>query len=325
MELKWSWLPLVLGAIVVVWLVIWFFPTPFRRTPRKAVLVAHAQRLRSIPRFRLLARRRELAMLVRVVAVLFLIGGTILLSSRLTSTETHQPEVSNRDIMLCLDVSGSMTEYDEQLTREFSEIAQGLDGERIGLTIWNGVAVTVFPLTDDYDFVIEQLDVAAEKLGSYDYHFTAGTYIGGNKASLISDGLVSCVDRFDRPDEERGRAVVLASDNDPQGKPVFTLAEAGDYAADKDVVVYGLGTPGMAYDPGATEEFKGAVKATGGNLKIMGDDGSTAEIAEGINELEAARSKEPARVTVLDEPAIGTALVSAGVVLVVLAGIRRRS
>ncbi|QIX26241.1 VWA domain-containing protein [Nocardioides sp. JQ2195] len=325
MELKWSWLPLVLGAIVLVWLVIWFFPTPFRSTPRDAVLVAHAQRLRRIPRFRALARRRELEMLLRVVAVLFLIGGSIFLSSRLTSTKTHQPEVSNRDIMLCLDVSGSMTSYDEQLVREFREIAEGLDGERIGLTIWSGVAVTVFPLTDDYEFVIEQLDQSAEKLAAYDYNFTAGTYLGDDRGSLISDGLVSCVDRFDRPDEERGRAIVLASDNDPQGKPIFKLPEAADYAAEKDVVVYGLGTPGMTYDPGATAGFQDVVDKTGGSLKIMGEDGSAAEIAQGINDLEAARSKEPARVSVLDEPGTGAALVTAGVVLVVLTGIRRRS
>ncbi|KQY63841.1 MULTISPECIES: VWA domain-containing protein [unclassified Nocardioides] len=326
MELKWTWLAITLMVIVLVWLVVWLFPTPFRRTPRNAVLVAHAARLRRIPRFRVLARRREFEMLARVVAVLFLLGGTILLSSRLTSTDSHQPDVSNRDIMLCLDVSGSMTEYDEELAREFAKISEGLDGERIGLTIWHNASVTVFPLTDDYDFVLEQLETAADKFASYDYDYVAGTLVGnGNSGSLISDGLVSCVDRFDRPDEERGRAIVLASDNDPQGKPIFTLPEASDYAAEHDVVVYGLGTREMSVLPGAVEGFTSAVENTGGTFSVMGSDGSTNSIAEGINELEAARSKEPARVTVIDEPALGTGLVSAGVLLVVLAGIRRRA
>ncbi|WP_067439684.1 VWA domain-containing protein [Nocardioides jensenii] len=325
MELKWTWLVIALAVIVVVWLVVWFFPTPFRRSPRNAVLVAHAQRLRGIPRFRVLARRRELEMLARVFAVLFLIGGSILLAGRLTSVKTHQEEVRNRDIMLCLDVSGSMVDYDEELAREFSKIVEGLNGERIGLTIWSGVAVTVFPLTDDYDFVVEQLDLAAEKFASYDYNYSAGTYIGDDKGSLISDGLVSCVDRFDRPDQERGRAVVLASDNDPQGKPVFTLPESSDYAAENDVVVYGLGTREMSYRESAVQEFEAAAENTGGTFQLMGSDGSTGSIVEGINDLETARSKEPPRVTVIDRPALGAGLTSAGVLLVVIAGVRRRA
>src|SRR3546814_13520676 len=93
---------------------------------------------------------------LRTAAVLFLIVGSILLAGRLVETRTHQAENSNRDIMLFLDVPGSMTTYDAQLLAEFKRIAQGLEGERIGLTIWRGVAVTVFPLTDDYDLVVEQ-------------------------------------------------------------------------------------------------------------------------------------------------------------------------
>jgi hypothetical protein len=227
--------------------------------------------------------------------------------------------------MLCLDVSGSMTTYDAQLIAEFKRIAEGLEGERIGLTIWSGVAVTVFPLTDDYEFVVEQLDEAEQKLANYDYNFVAGTYIGDERASLVSDGLVSCVDRFDRPDEERGRAIVLASDNDPQGEPVFTFDEAADYAVEKGVVVHGLGTPEMDLIPGSAEEFEAAVKKTKGSWNVFGADGSTSAIADDINRLEAARSKEPATVTVLDKPYWGAGLVGVGLLLVLGAAIRRSS
>lgn len=323
MELKWSWLPLVLAAVVLVWLVIWFFPSPLRKTPRNAVLVAHAQRLRRIPRFRRLARRRQVEMLVRVVAVLFLLAGTTLLASRLTLTETHEPEVKNRDIMLCLDVSGTMRAYDEPLVREFAEIAKGLSGERIGLTIWDEVAVTVFPLTDDYDFVVEQLEEAAQAFASSDYKYLAGVITRARGQSLISDGLFSCVDRFDRDDEDRGRAIVLASDNQPNGKPIFTLDEAFDHAVGDDIVVHGLGTPDMSYDQESEKEFRSAVENTGGTFNIMGDDEATDEIARSINELEEARSKEPARITVIDKPGLGSGLVAAGVLLVVVAGLRR--
>ena len=55
--------------------------------------------------------------------------------------------------MLCLDVSGSMKELDENILRHFVRIAEGLPGDRIGLTIWNGAAISVFPLTEDAEYV----------------------------------------------------------------------------------------------------------------------------------------------------------------------------
>src|SRR3546814_14083198 len=117
-----------------------------------------------------------------------------------------------------------MTTYDAQLSAEFKRIADGLEGERIGLTNWSGVAVTVFPLTDDYEFVVEQLDEAEQKLANYAYNFVAGTYIGDEPASLVRAGPVSCVDSFDRPDEERGRAIRAArrSAGEERGSPSRT-------------------------------------------------------------------------------------------------------
>ncbi|MDT0201113.1 hypothetical protein [Nocardioides sp. AE5] len=325
MELKWTWLVIVLVVVTIAWILLWSFPSPLNRAPRNALPVAHAARLRRIPRYRTLAARRRVEMALRVAAVLVLIAGCILLSGRLVETKTHQAENTNRDIMLCLDVSGSMIDYDAQVVEEFQRITEGLEGERIGLTIWSGVAVTVFPLTDDYEFIVDQLDLATEKFNSYDYNYVAGTYLGDERASLVSDGLVSCVERFDRPDEERGRAVVLASDNDPQGEPIYTFDEAAQYAADRNVVVHGLGTPEMDYLPGSVEEFERAMKTTKGTFSVFGEDGTAASIVDQINTLEQARSKQPARTTILDRPGLGAALMGAGLLLVVAAGVRRKS
>ena len=71
------------------------------------------------------------------------------LAMRPLSEQARDRSTLNRDVMLCLDVSGSMKELDESILRQFIDIAAGLPGDRIGLTIWNGAAITVFPLTDD--------------------------------------------------------------------------------------------------------------------------------------------------------------------------------
>ena len=66
------------------------------------------------------------------------------------------PEVTSRDIMLCLDVSGSMVEYNRSVLEQFGRLLENFDGERVGLTIFNASAVTVFPLTTDYGFITDE-------------------------------------------------------------------------------------------------------------------------------------------------------------------------
>ena len=81
-----------------------------------------------------------------------------------SSEQSRERETLNRDVMLCLDVSGSMKELDESILAPFIDIAAGLPGDRIGLTIWNGAAITVFPLTDDTDYVAATLEFAVDQL-----------------------------------------------------------------------------------------------------------------------------------------------------------------
>ena len=68
--------------------------------------------------------------------------------------------------------------------------------------------------------------------------YTAGTWSEEREyqSSLVADGLVSCVQRFDKVDEDRGRALVLATDGEQRGRGIYDLREAGEYAAEHDVV-----------------------------------------------------------------------------------------
>ena len=152
------------------------------------------------------------------------------------SEQSRDRSTLNRDVMLCLDVSGSMKELDESILRQFIDIAAGLPGDRIGLTIWNGAAITVFPLTDDTDYVAATLEFAVDQLNRGARSFVMGTEEGGS--SLIGDGLASCVLRFDRLDEERARSIVFATDNALAGDPIVSLHSAAVDGA-------GAGHPGV--------------------------------------------------------------------------------
>ena len=319
MELRWPWLVVALAVVVLLALVVALRVRPARG--RDAVLVAHAARLRSVPRYRTLVRRQRALLAARTAATLLVLAGTILLSGRLTSVQATEPEVRNRDIILCLDGSGSMDLYNAEVVRQFQEIVSGLRGERVGMTIFSGASITAFPLTDDYEFLTAELDRAETAFQENDYDYVAGTQLDDSRASQMGDGLVSCVQGFDRPDEERGRAIVLASDNDPQGPPIYTLDDASRYAVDHDVVVYGIASPETPTD-GAVEEFRSAVEATGGEYSTLDDSGS-GSIVSGIQRLERTRIAEPPEPLLVDEPALGGAITAAGVGLLVLTGLRR--
>lgn len=315
---RWPWLLLVL-AIVVLGLMVWWSRSRGSRATGTASYVAHAARLRALPRYQALVRRQMVIGACLTLTALVACAGAILLAGRVQERQTTQQNDRTRDIILCLDASGSMAEVDAQVLSEFRRIVTGLQGERVGLTIWSGVAITIFPLTDDYDFVLDQLSAAESAFGaggiySDEYaHFTAGTVIDWEVQSQLGDGLASCVQRFDRRDEDRSRAIVLASDNEPIGEGIFDVSEAADLAVDGKVVVHGIAAPMTAERPSATREFQDAVEATGGTFSLLGEDGSAATVIEAIGDLEAKEIDRPPIVQVLDRPALGTTVAALGV------------
>lgn len=315
---RWPWLLLVL-ALLVLGLMVWWARARGRRATGPASYVAHATRLRALPRYQALVRRQVAIGLCLTAAALIACAGAVLLAGRVQERQTTEQTDRTRDIILCLDASGSMAEVDAQVLSEFRRIVTGLQGERVGLTIWSGVAITVFPLTDDYDFVLDQLSEAESAFGaggiySDEYvYFTAGTVIDWEVQSQLGDGLASCVQRFDRRDEDRSRAIVLASDNEPIGTGIYDVPEAAELAAGEDVVVHGIAAPTTAERPSAAREFEDAVTTTGGTFSLLGEDGSAATVIEAIGDLEAKEIERPPVVRVLDRPSLGTAVAGIGI------------
>ena len=326
-ELKWPWLVVLLTVLVVGLLLVWT-RTRWRRAPRGASYVAHATRLRALPRYRTLVRRRRALGGVGSVAALIACAGGIVLGGRLQETQTLQQDDAARDIMLCLDASGSTAPWNVDVIDEFQEIVEELQGERIGLTVWNNAAITKFPLTDDYEFVLAQLDEAEEAFSGWDeyyaseafYDYTAGTFVSRHdrQSSLVADGLVSCVQRFDRLEEKRGRALVLATDGEQRGRGIYHLDEAGRYAAGHDVVVHTIANTGEPQKEGDLAGLQAVADVTGGSYALLGTGGSTEEVVDAINELEAAKIERPPLRQTLDRPQTGTVIAGIGVGLLLL-------
>lgn len=293
-----------------------------RRSKDAAVPVAHTGRLTRLPGFiAALSRMRGLS--IAAIVLVSILGVTAaVLAARPVVTTTEKPATFTRDVVLCLDVSGSMTDVDIDVLARFTELSEGFEGERLALVIFNSSAAQVFPLTDDYDYIAEQLEAVRSSLdGTGTFSDAFGGTLTGEGASLIGDGLASCVLTFDRTDEERSRSVVLATDNDINGTPIMTLDEAGAFAKSRDVRVYGI-DPSVS-NPGDSEdsaEFQRVVDSTDGAYFVLESADTVPAIVDSIEATEAALVDDEPQLLVTDQPVIFilVALVLLGALLLVV-------
>lgn len=273
-----------------------------------AALVSRAERLRALPSFRAAVRRRMtlLSGIVALGAIAVLLGGVV--AARPMAPKTVQPVNTSRDIMLCLDVSGSMSDVDVEVLSVFEKLLEGFEGERIGLTIFNSSPVQVFPLTDDYAFVKEQLRSVRS---SFDYadetpEHWVGT-LNGPGASLIGDGLAACTMRFDHQDDERSRSVILATDNELAGASILTIEEAAQYAKAQHVRVFAL-NPVQGKDAQVSAQLADAAALTGGQSYALRATTTVGDIIAEIQKQEATTLKGQAQVILVDSPDLWIAL-----------------
>ncbi|QXT63603.1 vWA domain-containing protein [Tessaracoccus palaemonis] len=291
------------------------------RRDRGGAPVAGTGALRALPRFHQLARRRSRQLTVRALGLLLAAAGAALLVAQPVAASTASDERASRDIVLCLDVSGSMTEIDRGVIDAYLRLAADLDGERIALVLFDASAITVFPLTDDAAFITEQLTATRDRL---DGRVLPGTQIGDG-TSLVGDGLASCLQRFDVPEQNRSRTLVLATDNQVAGAPLFTLEQAVGLAVEQGVLVYGIVPADNT--PKVTQALTQQLRSTGGDTLPLAADTDVTAITEAVEKQERTALAGPprARGEALLWPGAVTMLVGATLAGAAwLAGRRRR-
>ncbi len=311
-------LPGILGLALVV-LVVWLLLR--RRHDSGTVPVANSELLRQLPEYQQAIRAYRLRALV-VAAVAAIVGVIAIVgAARPVQRQLVNPEKVNRDVVLCLDVSGSMIDVDAEVVGTFRRLAAGFQGQRLSMVIFNSSAVPVFPLTDDYAFVDEQLRQAQRALDTLDPKdpFFAGT-LNGAGSSLIGDGLATCLRGFDHPELTRARSVILASDNEAAGKSLFTLPEAGQLASTGAIQIYGI-NPTDSPGSSAAREMRTVVESSGGIYYALTDVSAVKGILSAVNAREATRIPAAPVLTIRDQPGWPMALAGAG--LLGLLAVRR--
>lgn len=146
--------------------------------------------------------------------------------------DTNHDYKNGIDIILAIDISGSMLEVDFQPNRIevakkiAKEFVNGRKGDRIGLVAFAGEAYTACPATTDYDILKKQID-----------GLTCYANIEGGTA--IGVGLGTAVTRL-RNDSIPSKVVILLTDGSNNAGEI-SPEEATDLAKSKNIRVYTIG------------------------------------------------------------------------------------
>lgn len=188
------------------------------------------------------ARLRPILFVLRVVAVIMLI---ICLARPQSSNTTENVDSDGIDIVLCLDISGSMLAEDFKPNRMEAAKKQAISfideriTDRIGLVVFAGESFTLCPITIDHNVLKTQVAKIESSLLT-----ASGTAIGS--------GLASAVGRL-RSAKGKSKVVILMTDgtNNVAGGTSLDPATATEIAKLYGVRVYSIaiGTMGQALIP----------------------------------------------------------------------------
>ncbi len=181
---------------------------------------------------------RHLPFVFRLLAIIFI---TTAMARPQTMFEEQNAEGEGVDIVLCIDVSGSMTAQD--LTPNRLEAAKNVAidfvnkrlTDRIAIVIFSGESFTQCPLTTDHAVLISAIENIRNGL------LEDGTAIGS--------GLGTSVDRL-RTSKSKSKVVILLTDGENNGG-LIDPETAKEIAKAFQIKVYtiGVGTDGYAPQP----------------------------------------------------------------------------
>lgn len=206
----------------------------------------------------------------------------------------QQREGEGIDIMLCIDVSGSMTAQDfkpnrmEAAKRVAIDFVNHRPDDRIGVVIFAGESFTQCPLTTDHYILISQIQQIRNGL------LEDGTAIGS--------GLATSVDRL-RNSKSKSKVVILLTDG-INNSGLIDPSTAKEIAKTFHVKVYTIGVGTDGYIPGLNSPtnntpgqnvtideklLKQIASETGGKYFRATDNSSLEKIYEEIDRLEKSK------------------------------------
>ena len=212
---------------------------------------------------------KQILMHVCFALQLIAIGGLIVALARPQSHDNfNKSNINGTDIVLALDISGSMNAKDFNPSRfaaakdVASKFVNQRENDNIGLVIFAGESLSIMPLTNDRAALVNAID-----------NIEMGDLVDG---TAIGDGLISAINRI-ASGKAKSKSIILLTDGTNNAGDV-PPATAAQIAKQKGIRVYtiGVGTNGTINIPDPYG-FSSTVIET----KI--DEASLRQIAESTN------------------------------------------
>ncbi len=287
-EFKYPW---VLGLLLLLPVLVMEYR---RNSNRKqaSMLVTTTHFISNISNLR--TSLRHLPFILRCCSIVLLV--ITIAFPRIKYTES-QTEGEGIDIVLCFDISGSMTETDfapnrlEAAKAVAASFVEQRPGDRIGVVIFSSVSFTLCPITTDHTTVLNQLNNIESG-----YLQEEGTAIGS--------GLATSVDRL-RNSASKSKVIILLTDGVDVGGSVPPDI-AREMAIQYGIKVYAIGIGSekevdevvtsalgrvtqkrrMEYNGGLLQDL---AASTGGQYFQATDKDALQKIYESINRLEKTK------------------------------------
>lgn len=233
--------PLVFGLFILLPVLIWWYT---KKSGRQRATI----KVSTIYAFNVSSRKnnfRHLPFILRVLALSCLI---LALARPQTRNDQQQIQGEGIDIVLCMDVSGSMGSRDilpsrMDVAKEMAEeFVRNRPVDRIGLVIFSGESFTQCPITTDRNTLITQIQTLESRR-----YLKDGTVIG--------EGLATAVDRLSKT-SGKTKVIILITDGkeDPPETRLIDPLTALEIAKAQKIKVY---TIGMGAQPSAIVELTG--------------------------------------------------------------------
>lgn len=254
--------PWAFALFLLLPLMIWWYMTRYRQQ-QAVVMISTVLPLKQISSWKNLFRHALLVF--RLLAISCLI---VALARPQVRNDEELKTGEGIDIMLCLDVSGSMRAQDllpnrlEAAKQVAAEFVDTRPTDRIGVVIFAGESFTLVPLTTDKSVLKSQL-----------YNIELGVLEDG---TAIGDGLGVSVARL-KNSPTKSKIIILLTDGKNEGGRISPLA-GKDMATANNIRVYsvGVGTEGYAPVPVAEGPTGTVIRQQKVNL----DEGLLRQIAE---------------------------------------------
>ncbi|MBS1946457.1 MAG: VWA domain-containing protein [Bacteroidetes bacterium] len=282
--------PAFLGLLLIVPFMIFWYRNKYNKG-QSSVIISTTQNFRGAASWK--STFRHIPFILRMLAAISLV---IALARPQIKNEERLINGEGIDIILCIDISGSMLAQDftpnriEAAKNVASTFIDNRPTDRIGLVIFSGESFTMCPLTADHNVLQTQL-----------YNVQSGLLEDG---TAIGSGLATSVDRL-RQSPSKSKVIILLTDGENNGG-LIDPNTAKEIAKSVGVRVYTIGVGTEGYAPVPVQTSGGVImqrekinideklltqiaNETGGKYYRATDDHSLKSIYSEIDKLEKSK------------------------------------